>query len=120
MAITYTTHITAVRVASQEDLEDVVKEVDVTVTGANGAVTFTLPTTVAMGPADPEAFTPFSDLTEAQLLAWVEANPSLEPVQAHVAYVVAKEVERAALTPKPLPWAPAPPTIEPPIPAEEV
>lgn len=108
MSITYTTQITAVRVTSQDTLVDVVKDVDVIVTGQDGPVTFQLPTTVTLGPADPAAFTAYEAVTEDELIAWVEASPSLGPIHGHIAQVVAKEVARAALGPKPLPWAPVP------------
>jgi hypothetical protein len=108
MAIVYTTTVTAARVSSQDNLNDVIKELDATVTGQDGAVTFQLSTSVTLGPADPEAFTDYEDLTEEKLVEWVEANPALDSVRAHIAYVVAKEVERAALHGKPLPWAPEP------------
>lgn len=109
MAIAYTFAINGARVGAEAPLADVVKELDVTVTGQDGACQFTLPTTVKLGVADPENFTAFADLTEAQLLAWVEAQTeALAPIKAHIAYVVEKEVAKAALEQKPLPWAPTP------------
>lgn len=117
MAITYTTTINNARVSSQDELENVIKEVDVTIKGQDGTCTFELPTTVKFGPADPDDFTDFDDLTEAELIAWVEAQESIEPVKAHIALVLEKEVAKAALAQKPLPWQPAPPPMpEPPMP----
>ena len=119
MAIVYSYKINAARVAAQDGLNDVIKEVEVTVTGTDGAAKFDLPATVKLGAADPDSFTAFGDLTEERILAWLDIPPTpgmpttLEGVKAHIAFVVAKEVEKAALEQKPLPWAPAPETPAP-------
>ena len=114
MAIVYSYKINAARVVAQDGLTDVVKEVEVTVTGTDGAAKFDLPTTVKLGAADPSSFTAFGDLTEEQILAWLDTPPipgvptTLEGIKAHIAFVVAKEVEKLAMEQKPLPWAPVP------------
>ena len=108
MAIVYSYKINAARVVAQDGLTDVVKEIEVTVTGTDGAAKFDLPVVVKLGAADPESFTAFSSLTEEQLVSWVENDTSLDGTKAHIAFVVAKEVEKLALEKKPLPWAPAP------------
>lgn len=113
MAVTYTTQINNARVASQDDLADVIKEVDVTIRGEDGACAFALPATVKFGPADPDDFTAFEDLTEAQLVSWVNAQDAVVPIKAHIAYVIAQEVAKAALEQKPLPWSPAVPAPDP-------
>lgn len=116
MAIVYSYKINAARVAAQDGLTDVVKEVEVTVTGTDGAAKFDLPVTVKLADADAQSFTAFDQLTEEQIIGWVENDPSLDGTKAHIAFVVAKEVEKLASESKPLPWAPAPevaPTAEP-------
>ena len=115
MAIVYSYKINAARVAAQDGLTDVVKEVEVTVTGTDGEAKFDLPVVVKLGDADPTSFTEFASLTEEQLVSWVENDPSLDGTKAHIAFVVAKEAEKLAMEQKPLPWAPAPvdPAAEP-------
>lgn len=115
MALVYSYKINAARVVAQDGLTDVVKEVEVTVTGTDGAAKFDLPVTVKLADADPTSFTEFASLTEEQLVSWVENDPSLDGTKAHIAFVVAKEVEKLASESKPLPWAPAPvdPAAEP-------
>jgi len=108
MAIVYSYKVNGVRVIAEGGLADVVKEVEVTVSGADGAAKFDLPVTVKLGEADAGAFTAFGDLTEAQIVSWVENDPSLEPTKAHIAYVVEKEAAKLAMEAKPLPWVPAP------------
>jgi hypothetical protein len=109
MAIEYTLKINAVRVHNVGELQNVVKEVDVTMKGTDSGCSFELPFSVNVGDPAPENFVDFSQLTAAEVEAWVWAQEDqLAPYKAHIAYVVAKEVEKAALEQKPLPWAPAP------------
>jgi hypothetical protein len=109
MAIEYTLKINAVRVHNVGELQNVVKEVDVTMKGTDSGCSFELPFSVNVGDPAPENFVDFSQLTAAEVEAWVwSQEDQLAPYQAHIAYVVAKEVEKAALEQKPLPWAPEP------------
>lgn len=109
MAIEYTLKINAVRVHNVGELQNVVKEVDVTMTGTDSGCSFELPFSVKVGDPAPENFVDFSQLTPAEVEAWVwSEEDQLSPYKAHIAYVVAKEVEKAALEQKPLPWAPEP------------
>lgn len=108
MAIVYSYKINSARVVAQDGLTDVVKEIEVTVTGTDGAAKFELPVVVKLGDADPSNFTAFSSLTESQLVSWVENDQSLDSTKAHIAFVVAKEAEKLAMEQKPLPWQPAP------------
>jgi hypothetical protein len=108
MVIEYTYKINAARVVAENGLTDVVKEVEATLTGTDGAATFALPITVKLADADASSFTAFADLTEAQIVSWVENDPSLEGTKAHIAYVVEKEAAKLAMEAKPLPWVPAP------------
>lgn len=122
MAITYEIKINGARVQDQDGMVDVVKELDVSVTGKDGASSFVLPFSVKLSPAEEATFTPFGSLTEEEMVAWVEAQADqLASIKAHIAMVVDKEVAKAALTNKPLPWAPVPepapvPPTEPPAP----
>lgn len=108
MAIVYSYKINAARVVAQDGLTDVVKEVEVTVTGTDGAAKFDLPVTVKLADADAQSFTAFDQLTEEQIIGWVENDPSLDGTKAHIAFVVAKEAEKLAMEQKPLPWSPPP------------
>jgi hypothetical protein len=113
MAIAYTYKVYAARVVAQGSLSDVVKEVDVTVSGSDGAAKFELPVVVKFGDADPDSFTNFASLTEEQIVAWLENDPSLESTKAHIAQVVEKEKAKLAMDAKQLPWIPAPEAIAP-------
>ena len=111
MSISYSYRVNAARVVSEGGLTDVVKEVEVTVTGVDGSAKFELPTTVKLVDADANNFTPFGNLTEAQMISWVEAIPEIDSLKAHVAIVVAKEVAKLSMESKPLPWAPPAPEM---------
>jgi len=108
MALVYSYKINAARVGSQDSLTNVVKGVEVTVTGTDGAAEFDLPVVVKLADADADSFTLFALLTEDQIVGWVENDPSLDGTKAHIALVVEKEKAKLALENKPLPWAPAP------------
>jgi len=108
MTIVYSYKVNAARVGSQDSLTDVVKEVEVTVTGTDGAAKFELPVVVKLADADADSFTSFASLTEEQIIGWVENDPSLDGTKAHIAFVVEKEKAKLALENKPLPWAPVP------------
>lgn len=105
MAVSYSYAINTVRVIKQGDLVDVVKDIDVNVWGKDGDVEFHLPVTVRLPSADPESFTPFPSLTLEQAIAWIDADAGIEHTKAHIAAVLARKVEEAAMQTKPIPWA---------------
>lgn len=107
MAISYSVKINGIRVVNSGSLSDVVRDVDYTLTGVDGAASFALPNTIRLETPEADSFIPFESLTEAQVVEWVEAK-DLSSAKAHIAFVVAKEVEKLASESKPLPWAPAP------------
>jgi hypothetical protein len=113
MSIVYSYKVNGVRVVAEGELVDVVREVEVSVSGADGPAKFELPVTVRLSGVDPENFTDFESLTEAQIIGWIEDDPSLDGTKAHIAYVVEKEVARLAMESKQLPWVS---TSEPPTP----
>lgn len=120
MATQYTTAINSCRVHTQGDIPNVVKEVNVTITGTDDVYTkcvFALPIQVTFGPADPQSFIPFDQITEAEMIEWVNAQTDqLAGTYAHIDLVVQKEVALAELEPKPLPWSPPTPPDPAPVP----
>jgi hypothetical protein len=105
MAVTYTYAINGLRVASQGALSDVVREIDVNVWGYEGDFTFYQPVTVRLPVADPESFTAFESLSQEQAVAWIDASLSTAHAKDHIASVIARMIEEAAMQTKPLPWA---------------
>ncbi len=61
----------------------------------------------ALGPVDPNAFTPYDQLTEAQVVAWVKerlGQDTVDATEANVDTQVAAAISPPVITP-PLPWA---------------
>lgn len=105
MSATFTTTINAVRTASEVGLTQVVKQVEFTITGHQEGQSFALPQSVEFGPADAASFTPFAQLTEAQVVGWVEASfANMDAVKAHIQLVLDRECAKAALASETPPW----------------
>jgi len=105
MAVSYSYAINTIRVVTQGDLADVVKEIDVNVWGADGDVQFHLPVMVRLSDADPQSFTPFSSLTLEQATAWIDADAGTEHAKSHISAVLVRMAEEASMQAKPIPWA---------------
>lgn len=115
---TFSLAIRAARTRDEGGLTDILTAVEWVLTGVQGSATFELPGKTTMGPVDPENFTPYSQLTQQQVLDWVTAIEDAEGGQfagfrAHIGMVVARMEAEAALESKALPWAPAPETPAP-------
>lgn len=109
MPATFTTTINSARTASEGGLTQVVKQVEFTVTGSQDGQSFALPQSVSLGAAEATSFTPFAQLTESQVVAWVEsAFENMDAVKAHIQIVLDRECAKAALTSETPPWAPPP------------
>ena len=85
---------------------DVVFTVHWTLTGVNGDYSGSVygSQAVALDPTAP--FTPYDDLTEAQVIGWVQAAMGAEQVaayEANVAGQIANQINPPVVTP-PLPW----------------
>lgn len=115
MAATFTTKVTGVRVHDLGNLTKVVKQIEFVVSGTEAGQTFELPQSLTVPDADATSFVPFEQLTEAQLITWIDAHfENMPSVQAHIQTVLDKEVAKAALTQQALPWAPPPAEPTPP------
>jgi hypothetical protein len=111
MAVTYTWSVVQMDAYPEEYGEtDVVFNVHWTLAGIDqtyqGYVYGTQGVTV-----DPDApFTPYADLTQEQVIGWVQAAMGEEQVasyEANVAQQIEDQINPPVVTP-PLPWAPAP------------
>jgi len=114
MATTFTIKINGIRTATVNGLENTVKQVEWTLTGEEAGQKFELPQTTNLGDPDSSNFVPLTSLTEAAVMAWVEATDERIPnIKAHIQYVLEKEIARASLVSTPMPWAPVVETPEP-------
>lgn len=111
MAVTYTWSVAQMDCYPQEGGEtDVVFNVHWTLTGTDGTYTGYAYGTQAVT-VDPDVpFTPYAELTEAQVIGWVQTAMGAETVadyEANVAEQIANQATPPVVTPT-LPWAPAP------------
>jgi hypothetical protein len=118
MNITYTWKITAMEMApSLDGLTDVVTLVRFEYKGTDSISGFSgqFNGAIPVGTPDSATFVPLADLTEDEVIAWVQA---LHPT-AHPNEVISEEIQNQ-ITPAnenaPMPWAPPVPPPEPPAP----
>tara|TARA_R110002167_G_scaffold337190_1_gene544613 strand:+ start:4390 stop:4746 length:357 start_codon:yes stop_codon:yes gene_type:complete len=116
MNITYTWAITGMKMApSLDGLTDVVTNVQFKYTGTDSISGFSADFmgAIPVGTPDPSDFVPLADLTEDEVIAWVQ---SIYPMD-HPNDVVEKGIENQITptnTQAPMPWAPPEPTPIPP------
>ena len=116
MNITYVWAITAMKMApSLDGLTDVVTNVQFTYTGTDSDSGFssTFNGAYPVPPPSAPGFIPLADLTEAEVIAWIEPiypidHPN-EVIEAGIENQIAPTNEDA-----PMPWAPEPPEPLPP------
>jgi hypothetical protein len=108
MAITNTWAVAQMDAYPEEDGEtDVVFNVHWTLLGTNGTYSGSVYGSQAVA-VDPDApFTPYADLTETQVLGWVQSAMGEEQVasyEANVAEQIANQINPPVVSP-PLPWS---------------
>jgi hypothetical protein len=109
--MTFQIKITGLRTQTVNGMENAVKQVEWAMVGTEGTETFQLPQTTVVPDPQAQGFIPLADLTEAQVIAWVEANePRIAAIQAHIQTVLDREVAKAQLVSTPMPWVPVPET----------
>jgi hypothetical protein len=108
MAITYSYQIYELKeVPTLGDLNNVITEVRYSYVGTNeDGITSTYPGRTALPAPDSEAFIPTAELTEENVIEWLEANANLEVMQAAIEQHIEQQsgtIYRGST----LPWAPA-------------
>lgn len=110
MAITNTWTVVQMDCYPEADGEtDVVFTVHWTLTGTDGTYTGSVYGSQAVALDSGADFTPYADLTEEQVIGWVQDAMGEEQVasyEANVANQIADQANPPVVTP-PLPWAPA-------------
>ena len=102
----FTIKVTGLRTATVGNLQDVVKQVEWTMIGTEGTQTFELPQVTTVPDPDTPQFVPLQNLTEAQVVSWIEAHETRLPgIRAHIQLVLDREVSKAALATAQMPWA---------------
>lgn len=115
--ISFTIKVDGVKTATVGNLQNVVKQVNYTVTGTDSGQTFALPIKAVLEDPVPESFINFESLTEPKVIEWVEALPETVGAKNHIALVVERLVTEAGYQETSMPWAPPPaPMPTPPAP----
>lgn len=105
----FTYKIIGARTATVGDKQNVVKQIEWELTGTESGQSFTLPQTTTLPDPDGQPFIPFEDLTQANIVTWLEASePRLISIKAHIQGVLDRMVEKASLAETRLPWMPEP------------
>lgn len=113
----FTYKVNGIRTATVGDRTNVVKQVDWTLVGTEAGQTFELPQTTPLADPNGQAFIELANLTEADVVAWIEATETRLPgIKAHIQFVLDREVAKTALAATPMPWAPVPETPTEPAP----
>jgi hypothetical protein len=87
------------------ELSDVIKKVEFTVKGTQEGSSFELPQIVDLTEPEAAEFKPLSEVSQEDVIDWIVDNfDSMPAVESHIQSVLTKEVAKAALESKPLPW----------------
>jgi hypothetical protein len=114
--MTFTIKIIGIRIQTINGLENAVKQVDWTMTATEGSQSFELSQSTTVPDPKVEGFIALADLTEQQVIAWVQANePRIPAIQAHIQAVLDRQTAKALLVKTPMPWLPV---QVPPLPTE--
>ena len=99
--------INKILTASSGEMPDVIKKVEFTVRGTQEGSSFELPQIVDLTEPEAAEFKPLSEVTQEDVIAWIIDNfDNMLAVELHIQSVLTKEVAKAALESKPLPWQP--------------
>lgn len=86
MAITYTWNVNTMDAApSQDGLTDVVKIVHWNLNATDGTYRADIYSRITLNPPDPANFKSFDELTEAEVISWVESKLEVENLKADLA-----------------------------------
>jgi hypothetical protein len=98
--------ITGLRTQTVAGVPGVVKQVAWTIAGTEAGQTFELTQTTTVPDPDTAEFIPLAELTEAEVVAWIETHDIRLPgIKQHIQLVLDRQVEQAALQSTPMPWA---------------
>lgn len=108
MTITYTKQINSLACYAQIDGEtDVVFTINWTLFGNEGTLFSSLPASTSVPYTAGQPFTPYADLTQEQVLAWIDEYTAPDMMQSYYKIIADNiEQQKIVVTP-PLPWQPS-------------
>jgi hypothetical protein len=108
---TFTIKVNGIRTATVGNRTNVVKQVEWTMIGEESGQKFELPQTTTLQDPNGQEFIDLANLTEANVISWIEATDTRIPgIKAHIQFVLDREVAKSALATTSMPWAPVPET----------
>jgi hypothetical protein len=111
---TFTFKITGLRTQTINGIQNAVKQVEWILKGSESNQIFELPQTTEVPDPQADGFIPLQDLTEVEVISWIETHETRLPsIKAHIQYVLNKEVAKATLASAPMPWVPVIPESTP-------
>ena len=119
MALTYTWAITSMKLQSDPEVTNAVVQTYWTCTGTDedgDSGTFSGATPFPLATIDPADFTPYDQLTEAQVLGWIEAAAAtyMDHIDAQIAKQIALvKMPQTDVSEGDFPWDPPAPTPTP-------
>ena len=109
MSATFTTTILGDLLTTNIDgYTDVVKQANFLLTGEESGQTFQLTSTANFDVINPENFIPYNELTQQEVISWINGLGMTKSMQAQIQIVINQMIFSAELTPLPAPWDPAP------------
>jgi hypothetical protein len=106
MTTAYEVKIIAIATSTINGLEGVIKRVDFVLRGTKADHIYELPESVSLSNPDPQSFKVLANVTEADVIAWVNSNhASIDGLKLHVEFMLDKQISQGELIPTPLPWA---------------
>jgi len=108
----FTIKVTGLRTATVGDKTHVVKHVEWNIIGEESGQKFELPQTTQLPDPDGQTFIEFANLTETEVIQWIEANDLRIPgIKGHIQNVIDREVAKSTLTTALIPWESAPEVV---------
>lgn len=115
----YTWKVTDMKTVNADNVQNVVVQTSWTKTGVDdkgNEGVFSGATPFAISTIDPTSFVPFDELTEAEVLGWIQ-GVVVGSYEEHVNEQIQKQIDAKNITDPGLPWAPPTPepVVEPPV-----
>lgn len=108
MAVEYKIHVNSMLTGTVGNLTDVVKQISYSITASDGPHAVSTSATTQLSDPDPANFIDFNNLTEAEVIGWLEGLEQTQVTKVYLADQLAKKISESQLQYKRAPWVPEP------------